>query len=290
MERGYRYSYLSGVRRRWGHLARLAAAKYGLDHELVMAVISAESGGDPRAVSRAGAMGLMQLMPATARELGVKDPFDPVENVMAGTRYLSQLVRRYGGDLAKAVAAYNMGPNALERRGYKLRPGSETYNYVQRVLGINDPSDLSRPWRPGKFRYAKDTNLGWDEFFLKNPVLVGQGTATLWGGSFGSHDQAESRSRTRPMTSLLRIWGEPTPHFNGDGWIIPAPPLGGYYHLVHDRSGQTIGHFVPSDGGKPQGPFPMGGVVPIHPLLLGAGYMTPTFQPIIDPYGLLELV
>ena len=296
-EQGYRYRYLSGVKRQWGELARRAAARYGLDHELVLSVISAESAGNPQARSRAGAMGLMQLMPGTAQSLGVRNPYDPVENIMAGARYLSQLVRRYGGDLAKAVAAYNMGPHALERRGYKLKPGSETYNYVQRVIGIKDPSDLSRPWRPGEVRYAndakdaKDTGLGWDEFFLKNPIRMGG--ATPWGGSLSTASdsgQGSLRNRSGSAASLLRLWGEPAPKFNGDGWLIPAPALGGYYHLVHDRFGQTIGLFVPEGGGKPQGPFPMAGLAPIHPLLIGAGYMTPTLQPIIDPYGLLELV
>jgi soluble lytic murein transglycosylase-like protein len=111
-----------------------AAVRHGLDPALVRAVVSVESGFRPEAVSPKGAQGLMQLMPATARDLGIADPLDPAANVDGGSRYLSQLVARYDGDLAKALAAYNAGMGAVARhRG--VPPYAETRQYVRKVLG-----------------------------------------------------------------------------------------------------------------------------------------------------------
>jgi soluble lytic murein transglycosylase-like protein len=108
-----------------------AADRYGLDPALIKAVISVESNGNPTAVSPAGAQGLMQLMPKTAADLGVTDPFDPVQNVKAGTRYLSQLISRYQGNLQLALAAYNWGMGNLEKNPNALP--KETRNYIARV-------------------------------------------------------------------------------------------------------------------------------------------------------------
>ncbi len=108
-----------------------AAEKNGVDPSLVQAVIQAESSGNPTAVSSAGAQGLMQLMPATAKELGVKDPFDPAENVMAGTRYLRRLMDRYQGNTRLALAAYNWGMGNLENRPHNLP--KETKDYIAKV-------------------------------------------------------------------------------------------------------------------------------------------------------------
>lgn len=120
-----------------GDVERLVAEtaqRHGLDPALVMAVVGVESGFQPQAVSRKGAQGLMQLMPRTAREMGVADPFDPAANLDGGSRYLSSLVERYEGDLTKALAAYNAGIGAVERHG-GLPPYAETRRYVQKVLG-----------------------------------------------------------------------------------------------------------------------------------------------------------
>lgn len=119
---------------RWEYdgLIGLAARQHRVPPALVKAVIAAESKFDPRAVSRKGALGLMQLMPATAESLGVTDPHRPAENVDGGVRYLRSMIERYG-DLPRALAAYNAGPEAVDRFG-GIPPYPETRDYVKRVL------------------------------------------------------------------------------------------------------------------------------------------------------------
>jgi len=109
------------------------ARREGFTPDLLRAVIDRESGFRPCAVSPKGAQGLMQLMPATADELGVNDPFDPKENIAAGARFLSRLLERYKGDISLALAAYNAGPGRVDRfEG--LPPIPETINYVADIL------------------------------------------------------------------------------------------------------------------------------------------------------------
>ena len=113
-------------------LVRNAAFAHEVDPKLVAAVIDAESHGNPAAVSRVGAQGLMQLMPGTAAEYGVTNAFDPVENVDGGTHYLHDLLRRYRGNVRLAVAAYNAGPGAVDA-AHGVPAFAETRAYVERV-------------------------------------------------------------------------------------------------------------------------------------------------------------
>jgi soluble lytic murein transglycosylase-like protein len=110
-----------------------ASASNGLPPGLIRAVLMAESGGDPSALSIAGAQGLMQLMPGTASRCGIADPFDPFENVQCGSSYLRALLDRYHGDVTLAVAAYNAGPGAVDRY-HGVPPYAETRAYVTRVI------------------------------------------------------------------------------------------------------------------------------------------------------------
>jgi soluble lytic murein transglycosylase-like protein len=119
-------------RRALMQMASKIARRHGVAEPLVHAVIEVESKYNPKAVSRAGAMGLMQLMPKTATRFSVADAFDPVQNVDAGVRYLKELLERYSGQVRLALAAYNAGEEAVERHG-GIPPYRETIDYVRRV-------------------------------------------------------------------------------------------------------------------------------------------------------------
>ncbi len=132
----------------YNHIIHKKAKENEIDPSLVTAVIKTESNGNPYAVSKKGAMGLMQLMPVTANELQVRDPYDPEENIDGGTRYLRYLIERFDGNLSLALAAYNAGPKVVEKHGC-IPPISETKQYVKKVLAIyKGKTDVSFSGKP----------------------------------------------------------------------------------------------------------------------------------------------
>jgi hypothetical protein len=156
--RAYDLSYQAARKPLFGSaydaLIDAAAKRSNLDASFVSALIRAESNFEPRAVSRKGARGLMQLMPATARRLSVRRPFDPASNVDGGVRYLRELVDRFGNQPELVLAAYNAGEQAVETYG-GVPPYRETVAYVSRILGWWQPAPLDAAASPGAGAAAK---------------------------------------------------------------------------------------------------------------------------------------
>lgn len=157
-------------------LVTRVSREQGVDPRLVHALVQVESDFDPQAVSRRGALGLMQLMPETARRLDVSDPFDPEENVRAGVRELSRLIDRYAGDLPRALAAYNAGEGAVASyRG--VPPYRETRSYVSRIMTLY----TGRPYHLPEVAHRRPVLLlrqpGSGQVVITNAALPG-GTVT----------------------------------------------------------------------------------------------------------------
>jgi soluble lytic murein transglycosylase-like protein len=133
------------------------STKHGLRPELVRAVIQVESAYNPRALSPKGAMGLMQLMPATARDLGVVNPFHPAENIRGGVVYLARLLARYDQNLELALAAYNAGPGAVERYG-AVPPYRETQSYVRKIANSAGVTARATPPPPVIYKWVVEEN------------------------------------------------------------------------------------------------------------------------------------
>jgi soluble lytic murein transglycosylase-like protein len=147
----------SGAEGKYDDLIREHARQNGLSPDLVRAVIRAESGFNPYAISPKGAMGLMQLMPATARELGVSNPFHPAENIRGGVTYLARLLARYDQRLELALAAYNAGPGAVEKYG-AVPPFRETQSYVRKIAGRTSATLAAQPPPPVIYKWIVEEN------------------------------------------------------------------------------------------------------------------------------------
>jgi len=141
--RGVRVAH-SKNKKQFEQLIARTADKHQVDPKLLHAVIQAESSYNPTAVSPAGAVGLMQLMPATAARFGVTDSYDPIQNIEGGTRYLKHLLHLFNSDLRLAVAAYNAGENAVIRHHNDIPPYAETQHYVSEVLALQQNPDQVR--------------------------------------------------------------------------------------------------------------------------------------------------
>ena len=126
----------SSAQQRWRDHIRAAAEKYRIPEALLFAVMAVESNFDHRALSEKGAVGLMQLMPGTAKEMYVSDAWDPAQNIEGGARYLRVLANQYSGDMVKTLAAYNAGPEAVKRAGGGIPPIPETQEYVRKVVAL----------------------------------------------------------------------------------------------------------------------------------------------------------
>jgi transglycosylase-like protein with SLT domain len=129
---------------KFGQFIQSAATRFHVDADLISSVIAIESNFNPKAVSRRNARGLMQLIPGTANRLGVRNIFDPAENIDAGTRYLGELLHRYDNDLILALAAYNAGPERVQKYG-RVPPFPETMSYVRRVKHTYDQRKTPPP-------------------------------------------------------------------------------------------------------------------------------------------------
>ncbi|MDQ1409538.1 MAG: hypothetical protein QOJ41_1273 [Acidobacteriaceae bacterium] len=128
----------------FGEFIQSAATRFHVDADLISSVIAIESNFNPKAVSRRNARGLMQLIPGTASRLGVRNVFDPAENIDAGTRYLGELLHRYDNDLILALAAYNAGPERVQKYG-RVPPFPETMSYVRKVKHTYDRRKMPQP-------------------------------------------------------------------------------------------------------------------------------------------------
>ena len=132
--------------------------KYNIRPSLINAVITVESDWDPEAISKKGAIGLMQLMPSTAKDMQIENPFDPEENIEGGTRYLRYLLNRFNEDINLALAAYNAGPGLVERFG-GIPSISETKNFVKKVISISKDNDHAKTPRIYKVTYKDGSTI-----------------------------------------------------------------------------------------------------------------------------------
>jgi hypothetical protein len=177
-------------------IARQKARDFGVNEDIFLRLVGAESGWNPRAKSSAGAMGLVQLMPGTAQGLGVSDPYDPVQSLSGGARYLSQQLKRFGS-YDKALAAYNAGPGNVERYG-GIPPFKETQSYVKKILGGTDVAAAPKPQPQSQPQQESGINVQdfLKGFLLKNLLIGDQNAAPSIG------EQLFKTAFQRPMTEV----------------------------------------------------------------------------------------
>ena len=210
------------------------AQEEGIDPALLSSVVMAESGGNPMAKSPKGASGLMQLMPATAQELGVTDVFDPEQNLRGGAKYLRQQLERFG-DPSLALAAYNAGPANVDK--YQgIPPFEETQNYIAKILGGQKMADVTQPTAaPSAAPYDPMANLSKSQrMMLAFGALRDAGTALRGGqgNAFATtmasvQDQQKLGAQMQQRTQLNEyIQGLTTPPPSTSGYIDPTKPLG----------------------------------------------------------------
>lgn len=175
-------------------IARQKARTYGVNEDIFLRLVGAESGWNPRAKSGAGAEGLGQLMPGTAQGLGVTNPYDPVQNLTGSARYLSQQLKRFGS-YDKALAAYNAGPGNVERYG-GIPPFKETQNYVKKILGGTDIAAKPKPQAQEPAAPGSQVQDFLKGFLLQNFLLNDQNVAPSIG------EQLLKTAFQRPMTEV----------------------------------------------------------------------------------------
>jgi len=165
---GHSAGFRSRMKEKYDPYIQTIAAEHGVDADFVHAVITAESAYNRYAISRAGAQGLMQLMPSTASAYGVKDVFDPEDNIRGGVKFLKMLLRLYNGNLKKTLAAYNAGQEAVKKYG-GIPPYAETRTYISRVM-----ASYQAPAAPGRTRIYEFRDASGRIILTNDPKLAAQ--------------------------------------------------------------------------------------------------------------------